>query len=197
MSFRRTSKTLRARRYWDLRSKHFVPSEAREFSKLTRKYPALQRLIASRTALWANFVQEARRKGWDTSTRRQKEWSSKIVSFYERQRVKYSRDRRTGEVKPMVRDWVVTKDVHGRTLKGPKISPWEWYDYVFQRLPDELKWDSPKSKRTKQPDVQVSKVQTRRWIEDLKKSIERTADERERGRFRGQIRNLERSLKKQ
>ena len=196
MAFRRTSKTLRARRYWDLRDKHMTPLEAREFSKLTRKYPALQRLIASRTALWANFVQESRRKGWESENKRKTEWTKKIVNFYERRRIKRKKDKDTGLTVETLTNWVVKKNVHGRVYKVPKISPWEWYDDVFQRLPDELKWDSPRSHRGKQDDVKVDMVQTRRWIEDLKKSIEYTTDEQERERFRQQIKNLERSLKK-
>lgn len=196
MSFRRTSKTLRARRYWDLRGKHFTPVESREFSKLTRKYPALQRLIASRTALWAGFVQECQRKGWETEHRRFTEWRTKVVGFYGRQRAKRKRDKDTGLTVETLANWIVKKDVHGREYRVPKISPWEWYDWVFQRLPEELKWDTPRGHRTKQPDVEVDKIQTRRWVEDLKKSIERTTDEREQARFRQQIKNLEGSLRK-
>ena len=190
-------KTRRGKRYYELRFRyHFTPLEARDFSRLTRKYPALHRLIASRAALWANFVQEARLKEWDTEGKRKTEWQKKVVSFYDRQRIKQKRDKDTGLSVEVLTKWVVKKDVHGREFRTPRISPWEWYDWVFQRLPDELKWDTPRSHRTKQPDVQVDKVMVRRWIEDLKKSTERTTDERQKDQFQGQIKNLERSLKK-
>ncbi len=189
-------KTQRGKRYWRLRRLHFTPIESRAFSRLTKTYPALHRLIASRTALWANFVQESRRKGWESENRRKYEWQKRIVNFYERQRTKRKKDKDTGRSVEVLTDWVVKKDVHGRTYRVPKISPWEWYDWVFQRLPDELKWDTPRSHRVRQPDVQVDKVQTRRWIEDLKKAIARSNNERQREQFRGQIKNLERSLKK-
>lgn len=194
MAFKKTTK--RGARYFWLRERHFTPLESREFSKLTKKYPALQRLVASRQALWANFQQEAKRKGWVSTGRKSVEWRKKIADFYERRRIKRKKDKDTGVTVETLTNWVVKKDVHGRAYKVPKISPWEWYDWVFQRLPDELKWDTPRSHRVRQADVKVDKVQTRRWIEDLKKSMERTADEQERERFRGQIRNLERSLRK-
>lgn len=189
-------KTQRGKRYWRLRRLHFSPIEARAFSRLTKTYPALHRLIASRQALWVNFVKEAHRKDWESENKRRTEWTKKIVNFYERQRVKRKKDKDTGLTVETLTNWVVKKDVHGRTYKVPKISPWEWYDWVFQRLPDELKFDSPRSHRVRQPDVSVDKVQTRRWIEDLKKTIERTNDEKQKAQFRVQIKNLERSLKK-
>ena len=189
-------KTRRGARYYSLRSLHFTPLEAREFSKLTRKYPALQRLVASRTALWVGFVRECDRKGWESENRRFTEWRNKVAGFYGKQRAKRKRDKDTGLTVETLASWIVKKDVHGREYRVPKISPWEWYDWVFQRLPDELKWDTPRSRRTSQPDVKVDKIQTRRWIEDLKKSIEMTNDEAKKEQYRRQIKNLERSLRK-
>lgn len=192
MSFRRTSKTLRARRYFDLRDKHFTPIESREFSKLTRKYPALQRLIASRQALWANFVQESRRKGWESENKRKTEWVKKIVGFYERQRYKRKKDKDTGLTVETLANWVVHRDVHGRVYKTPRISPWEWYSFVFDRLPSELKWDSPRSRRVPQPDVSIPKIakqrQSQQWIEDLRRTIEREPSRR--SELEKQIRRL-------
>lgn len=192
MPFRRSSKTLRSRRYFDLRDKHFTPRESQEFSKLTRKYPALQRLVASRTALWANFVQESRRKGWESEARRKQEWSKKIVNFYERQRIKRRQDKDTGLTIETLSNWVVKKDVHGRTYKVPKISPWEWYDDVFQKLPPEIKWDTPRGHRIKQPDVVIPKIEKQRqaqqWIAELRQTIAREPHRRE--ELEKQIRRL-------
>lgn len=184
-------KTLRGRRYWDLRvNAHMAPAEAREFSKLTRKYPALKAIVAQRTAQWDKFVKEAVRKGWESENRRAYEWKKKIVNFYSQERKKQRRDRATGKVGGTF-TWVVTKNVHGEPTR-PKISPWEWYDAVFQRLPPEMKWDTPRTGRTVQPDVQISKVQKQRWIADLQKAIRATGSEKKKAQFREQIENLKR-----
>ena len=189
-------KSLRGRRYYELRALHFTPIEAREYSKLTRKYPALKRLVAVRTKQWNDFVRECDRKGWESENKRRTEWKKRLVNFYSRMRVKQRRDRETGKVVGIATRWIAKKDVRGRPLKIPKISPWEWYDYVFQRLPDELKWDTPRSHRVRQPDVKVDKIRIRRWIEDLKKSIDRTVDDVKKAQFRQQIVNLEEALRK-
>jgi len=192
MAFRRTSKSLRARRYWDLRGYHFTPRESQEFSKLTRKYPALQRLIASRRALWANFQQECYRKGWESENKRKSEWTRKIVNFYERQRYKRKKDKDTGLTVEVLTNWVVRRDVHGRVYKVPRISPWSWYDDVFQHLPPEMKWDSPKTHRVRQPDVVIDKVKAQRqqqqWIADLRQTIVR--EPQRRSELEKQIRRL-------
>jgi len=185
-------KTRRGVRYYSLRSIHMTPLEASEFSKLTRKYPALQRLVASRKALWANFQQECYRKGWESENKRKSEWTKKIVNFYERQRVKRKKDKDTGLTVETLTNWVVRRDVHGRVYKTPRISPWSWYDDVFTHLPPELKWDSPRSNRTKQPDVVVDKVKAQRqkqqWIEDLRRTIE--LEPKRRRELEQQIRRL-------
>jgi len=178
MAFRQTSRRRRAIRYWYLRHKHFTPAEALAFSQLTHKYPALKRLIAERTFQWQAFQAEARAKGWESEWKRFVEWRKWVAKFYARRRFERKRDKDTGLTIETLTNWVVKRDVHGRVYKVPKISPWEWYDDVFQHLPPELKWDSPKAHRTvKQPDVVIDKVKVQRqrqqWIADLRRTIER------------------------
>ena len=189
-------RTLRGRRYYDLRELHMTPIESRAFSQLTRKYPALKQLIAARSAQWEAFKAEARTKGWQTEHRRKVEWGRKIVEFYDQQRLKRTRDKETGISVEVLTRWIVRKDVHGRPLKRPRISPWEWYDDIFQKLPAELRWDTPRSHRIKQADVKVNKIQMQKWIVDLKKAIARTDDKKQRAQFQVQIDNLRRSMRR-
>ncbi len=58
-------RTLRGRRYWDLRLKyHFAPVEAREFSRLQRKYPALKVMIKQRARVRQAHENRAESQGW-------------------------------------------------------------------------------------------------------------------------------------
>ena len=186
--------TRRGRKYWELRRLHFVPKEARELSKLSKKYPALQQMIAIRTAQWASFVHEANAHGWLSQYRRSVEWKNKILKFYGEERYRKVRSREVGAVVAISKTWMVEKDIHGRSI-APTISPWDWYDHTFSGLPDQLKWDTPRSHRVSQPDVKVDKIMYRRWIEDLKKSITRTDSRERKAQFREQIKNLEKGLK--
>jgi len=190
MAYRRRSKTRRAVGYWSLRNAHFVPREAYEFSKLTAKYPALKRIVTERGFQWQAFMVEARAKGWDSEFKRRVEWNRSIIDFYSHRR--YAT--RGGERRAIT--WLIKKDRKGRTLRQPRISPWDYYDYTFERLPEEQRWDTPRSARLqKQGDVQVSKIQVRRWIEDLRKSRDRATTSSDKARFQRQIDNLGSTLK--
>ncbi|MBU1173246.1 MAG: hypothetical protein KKD44_27080, partial [Proteobacteria bacterium] len=169
----------------------------REFSRLSKRYPALRQMIVTRSAMWANFKREAGRKGWESDRKVGSEWRKRLERFYSEERYKTKRDRETGLSVAVLTNWIVQKDVHGRKV-SPRPSPWDWYDSVFNRLPDELKWDTPRTHRAKggQGEVNIDKVQTRRWIEDLKKTIARTDDPEARARFMEQIGNLEESLRR-
>lgn len=189
MGFNRRFRTRRTKRYWDLRAAGFLPIEAREFSKLTRQYPALLQMMAQRQ----RFVQAVRRdgdaKGW-SNRRKEVELRRRVTRFYEHlPRLMKKRGGRPVE-------WIVSRDVHGRKVR-PRLNVWEYYDWIFKQLPGELKWDSPRSHRqVKQKEVQIDKIQTRMWIEDLRKSIANSRNPLDKERFEQQIRNLERSLRR-
>jgi hypothetical protein len=165
-------KPQREARYQWLRSKHFSPIEAREFSKLSRKYPALQKMVRQRASQWSAFDRRAKSSGW-SEWKRGTEWVNYLKKFYGDERYKVKRDRKTGERSLELRPWVVHKDVHGKPTK-PKPSPWEWYDSVFNRLPNEDKWDTPRShrRRTPEPDLKVDRVMKQQFLDGLRRSIE-------------------------
>lgn len=188
-------KTKRRARYWDLRNAHFAPIEAREFSKLTRKYPALQEMVEQRAVLWKSHERKSKARGWSI-TKEDNEWVNTLKEFYAEKRYKVKTDRKAGTSELVVVNWVVRKDVHGNTIE-PTPSPWDWYDSVFQLLPDQLKWDTPRSHRATgdQGVVNIDKVQTQRWIDDLKKSIAHTDDPVRKAQFRAQMARLKKSIK--
>ena len=177
-------------KYQYLRGEHFTTLEAFEFSKLDKKYPALQQIIRERGFQWKAFQAKCRAKGWRSEARRQQEWNNWLGEFYSKHH--YA----TREGKQKIITWVVTKDRKGRTLKQPRISPWDYYDFVFAKLPDELKWDTPRGgNRNKQgpfdPAIMERSIinqQKREWIAGLKESAKR--DPRNRGRYEEQARNL-------
>ena len=171
-------RTKRSKRYWNLREMHLFHKEALEFSRLKKKYPTLKKIVQLRSALWASFVREARFKGWDTQYKRKKEWRNKILSFYKNN------------------GWIVTKDVRGKPLRYPTISPWDWFDFVRSQLPPELQWDTPRSHRVSQGQVNIKKIEMRRWIEDLKQTIAKTRDPKKIAQYQNQINSLELKIKK-
>ena len=156
-------KSKRAARYWDLRSKHLSPVEAREFSRLRRKYPALKVMIKRRSAQWAGFQKRVDREGW-SKTKADREWRGYLERWYRS------------------RGWMVTKNVHGKEYKKPHPSPWKWYDTIFQKLPPWEKWDTPRQHRrkTKEPDIKLDKVMKARWVAQLNKSIREARGDPER-----------------
>lgn len=184
-------KPQRQARYQYLRGKHFAPVEARDLSKLKRNYPALQRMIRQRASLWSGFERRAKRHGWESQNKRTSEWRNTLTRFYTEERYKTRRDRKTGKVERILTNWVVHKDVHGNPI-NPRPSAWEWYDAVFAQLPDEDKWDSPRSHRhkTKEPNLRVDKVMLQKWIAGLDKSIKSARTKEEKDRFREQKRRL-------
>jgi len=128
--------------------------------------------------MWKAFTLLANSRGWGVG-RRRLVWRTQIVALY----AKLPRG-------------FVDRDVHKRPIRI-SISPWDLYDEVFKRLPDELKWDTPRSSRSKvqQGEVKIGKIQMRRWIEDLKKSIQRTNDPEIKAQFREQIAGWEQALR--
>ena len=189
-------KTRRQARYDDLRRQHFTHAESLQFSRLKRKYPALQQMRRVRRGQWAGFTRYADNRGLSPAARA-KEWERRIAEFYDTWRFKTGRDKDTGLTATRLTNWLVRKDVHGRPIKTT-ISPWEWYDSVFNNLPDELRWDTPRSHRTKgdQGEVKIDKIKARRWIADLEKSIARTDDPASKAQFREQIKNLRSTVRR-
>ncbi len=171
-------KPQRQARYEWLRSRHFAPIEAREFSKLNRQYPALKKMVRQRQAQWSAFDRKARANDWSPWKRGQ-EWVNYLKKFYGEERYRVRRDPKTGKRTLEPKAWVARKDVHGKPTK-PKPSPWEWYDSVFNRLPDEDKWDTPRShrRRTPEPDLKIDNVLKQEFINGLNESIRQA---RERG----------------
>ncbi len=157
-------------RYKYLLDRHFTPLEAREFSKLEEKYPALVSMLHQRAGQWGAFNRKAKKKGWDDA-RRHREWLGYLARFYSDRRFLVRRNRK-GKVVATVRSWVVRKNVHGRQI-APKPSPWDWYDATFQRLPDQQKWDSPRShrSRTAAPHINLGWITKSRWVAELNRSL--------------------------
>jgi hypothetical protein len=181
-------KKRRLSRYNALREKHFSPTESREFSKLRKSYPALKEMIRYRQRQWDRFQKRAKANDWGVR-RTNDEWRKFIVKFYEqkRYRVKHTAGGRVSDVD--LRNWIVTKDVHGRKIK-PRPSPWEWYDAVFNKLPDEQKKDTPRSHRAKNTETRLSlsKIQIQSWIAGIRATIRREPERRT--ELEQQIRNL-------
>jgi len=147
-------RTLKRRRYWYLRDRHFSPKEAREFSKLSQRYPALRQMVATRAKQWASFKRTVKEREWQSNYKVSSEWRSRLEQFYSRH--------------GWMAKFVTTK-------KGKRIiSPWEWYDAVFHDLPDELKWDTPRSHRVSQSDVlDMGKIHEQRLKAQKKKKRRR------------------------
>jgi hypothetical protein len=181
-------KVRRRERYWNLRKLKFSPSEAREFSKLRKDYPALKSMIRYRQRQWDRFQKRAKANDWGVR-RTNDEWRKFIVKFYEqkRYRVKHTAGGRVSDVD--LRNWIVTKDVHGRRVK-PRPSPWEWYDAVFSKLPNEQKWDTPRSHRVKtiESKLNIDKIQIQQWVAQLRATIKLEPERRP--ELEKQIRNL-------
>jgi len=157
-------KKRRQSRYDYLISRHLAPIEAREFSKLSRKYPAIKRMLRQRAGMWMAFSNKARSKGWEGDVK-QKEWVNTLKKFYR------------------ARNWVAHRDIHGKRT-SPMPSPWEWYDAVYKNLPDELKWDTPRTGRHKmdQGEVKMEKIQKQKhnqeWIAGLRETARRDPSRR-------------------
>jgi hypothetical protein len=178
-------------RYMALREQHFSPAESRDFSKLQKKYPALQAMIRYRQRQWDRFSKRAKTNDWGIN-KTNNEWRKFLVRFYEqkRYRVKRTAGGRISDVD--LRNWIVTRDVHGNRIK-PKISPWEWYDAVFNRLPDEQKHDTPRSHRTKtvETKLNINNIQIQQWVAQLRDTIKQEPERRP--ELEKQIKNLLRS----
>ena len=166
-------KTKRAARYWWLRERHLSPAEAREFSRLHRKYPAVKAMIRSRGAQWAGFKKQAKYEGW-SPTKQVREWRAFLKQWYEKS------------------GWMVTKSVRGKEYKHPRPSPWEWYDDVLKKLPPWDRWDTPRSHRRKpkDPDIKLDKVIKLKWVAELDRSIRHERNPVRRAELREQKRRL-------
>jgi hypothetical protein len=87
-------------------------------------------------------------------------WGDRVRKFYSRHRIKADK----------LVTWIVRKDVHGDPIK-PSPSVWDYYDSVFQGLPDELKWDTPRSHRNRSPSGQTLVVSKRYETKKIKSDI--------------------------
>ena len=192
-------KKQRGQLYTALRQEHLTYREALEFSKMGKHKPpssskeakavyppALRKIVQERRVLWQAFDRVAKDKGWG-SWKRKQEWKGRIGELYDRLSKKH-----TG-------NFFVDKDVHGR--KVPKrINPWALYDAKYDDLPDEDKWDTPRSSR-KSPQTGMTFRAERRYKEkalrtdigEVEKEIKRTGDPS--GRLESQLLQLRYNLK--
>jgi len=127
-----------------LRAEHFTKREVLEFGKLWRKYapptggkpryvPTLQALVDDRRELWARLDRRAKDMGWGAQ-KKAAEWKAEVGRLYKGMSRKH-----TG-------NFFVTKDVHGNKIPL-RLNPWALYDAKYDDLPDEDKWDTPRSSR--------------------------------------------------
>jgi len=169
-------KSRRQELYTQLRREHLTYREALEFSKMSKHRPpgagkrakavyppALRRIVRERRVMWQAFDKVAKDKGWG-SWRRKQEWKGKVGKLYER-----LSKRHTG-------NFFVTKDVHKKQIPR-RINPWALYDAKYDALPDEDKWDTPRSSR-KSPQTGVAFRAERRYKEkQLREDIRFLEDE--------------------
>ena len=192
-------KTRRGQLYAQLRQEHLTHREALEFSKMGKHRPpgssksakavyppALRRVVQERREMWTAFDKVARDKGWG-SWKQKQEWKDKIGELYGRLSKKH-----TG-------NFFVSKDVHGKEVPR-RINPWALYDAKYDDLPDEDKWDTPRSHRTKQQTGVAFKAEKRYREKQLREDIRLIEqDIRQYGDSRGeresQLRSLQYNLK--
>ena len=112
-------KPQRQARYDWLRAKHFAPLEAREFSKLTRQYPALKKMVKQRQSQFSAFERKARQNEW-SPWKRGAEWVKYLKQFYGEERYRVHRDPKTGKRTLDAKAWVARKDVHPQEDAAPR-----------------------------------------------------------------------------
>ena len=192
-------KKQRGQLYTALRQERLTYREALEFSKMGKHKPpgsskgakavyppALRKIVQERRVMWRGFDKAAGEKGWG-SWRRKQEWKSKVGELY------------AGLSKKHTGNFFVSKDVHGKKVPR-RINPWALYDAKYDDLPEEDKWDTPRSHR-KNPQTGMTFKAERRYkekalrtdIREVEKEIKRTGDPS--GRMGTQLRSLQYNLK--
>jgi len=192
-------KTRRLQLYNQLRQEHLTYREALEFSKMGKHKPpgsgkrakavyppALRKVVQERRVMWSSFNKAATDKGWG-SWKRTQEWKGKVGDLYDRLSKIH-----TG-------NFFVSKNVHGKKVPR-RINPWALYDAKYDDLPDEDKWDTPRSSR-RAPQTGVSFKSERRYKEKtlrndirlIEDDIRRTGDPS--GRMETQLLSLQYNLK--
>ena len=191
-------KSRRAQLYIELRQEHLTYREALEFSRMGKHRPpgsgkstkavyppALRKVVQERRVLWRAFDKMAVDKGWGSGKRRQ-EWKGKVGDLYDR-----LSKRHTG-------NFFVSKDVHGKGIPR-RINPWALYDAKYDALPDDDRWDTPRTNRKpkdfKELDAQkrYREKALRVDIREVEKEIKRTGDPS--GRLETQLLSLRYNLK--
>jgi hypothetical protein len=182
--------------YHRLRNERFTRREAKEFSKLWRKYrppaggkpryvPTLQALVDDRRALWAKFDRKAKALGWG-SARKAGEWYAELRRLYRGLH---------GHGNPFV-----TRDVHGNKIPM-RVNPWALYDATQKSLPVQDQWDTPRAGRGMPVGLPARLDADRRYrekalradIRALQDEIKRTGDPG--GRLESQLLSLQYNLK--
>lgn len=133
--------------YRQLIGEGLLPIEAHEFSKMRKHVPpgnpfarpqyppALKRIVQGRRELREGFRELAKSMGWG-KTRRKAEYYKFIYGEY------------ASLSKRFTSNFFVSKDVHGRPIRR-RINPWALYDSVYDELPAEMQWDTPRQARTR------------------------------------------------
>jgi len=175
-------KPQRQQLYTQLRQEHLTYREALEYSRMSKHRPpgaserakavyppALRKIVQERRVMWQAFDRTAKGKGWG-NWRRNQEWKGKVGKLYER----LSRNH-TG-------NFFVSKNVHGKEVPR-RLNPWALYDAIYDNLPEDDQWDTPRSTR-RSGQTGVSFKVERRYKEKalrtdiryLKDEIRRTGD---------------------
>ena len=169
MAKRHFLKSARMARYNTLRREHLTYREALEFSKMTKhvppgggrssRYPpALVAIVRERRAMWDVYSQMAISKGWG-DYRFRREWKILIGGLYENLSRKHKGN------------FFVVRDVHKKPLKTPRLNPWALYDAKYDDLPEDQRWDTPRSWRKALGTGTSFRAVNRYKVQELKKDI--------------------------
>src|SRR3972149_5481468 len=116
-------KPRRLKLYDTLRREHLTYREALEFSKMRKHIPPTGGRAKYPPALTA-IVRE--RRGM---------WKKRVGALYD----SLSRIHKG--------NFFVVRDVHKKPLKTPRLNPWALYDAKYDELPEDQRWDTPRSWR--------------------------------------------------
>jgi len=167
-------KPQRLKLYNTLRREHLTYREALEFSRMRkhvpptggrRQYPpALTAIVKERRAMWGVYSQMAVNKGWG-EWRFKQEWKKLIGGLYE------------NLSKLHKGNFFVVRDVHKKPLKTPRLNPWALYDAKYDELPEDQRWDTPRSWRKALGTKTSFRAVNRYKVRELKKDARFFEDE--------------------
>lgn len=167
----------RQKRYETLRDAHFLPQEAREFSKLrSLNYHEMKLMMAERRVLWDKFTRKVIKEDWGQA-RGEREWRQSIRDWY-------------------IRHGYVTEKTRKLRRAKRKPNPWDWFNKTSGKLPPEMQAESPRRHKGKRQDfVTVDKIIISREIQEMEKRRQATDIPSEKRRLGQMIKILKGSLK--